>query len=86
MGNNPHRLWLTVIYRALRDTLSEDRRIREEAIHWLTRSSRDLIMVCDLADINYRKVISAANYLKELPPRAGYVYLNKLLDDGGGDD
>ena len=43
-------------------------------------------MVCDLADINYRKVISAANYLKELPPRAGYVYLNKLLDDGGGDD
>lgn len=66
--------------------MSEDRRIREEAIHWLTRQSRDLIMVCDLADINYQKVISAANYLKELPPRAGYVYLNKLLDDEGADD
>lgn len=82
------RVWSAVIYRMLRDTLSEDKRIREEAIHWLTNTSSDLIMVCDLAEVDHRKVQSAAHHLKELPPRAGSVYLERLVDEerGGTDD
>jgi len=82
--NSEERLWSSVIYRALRDTLSEDRRIRDEAIYWLTKSSWDLIMVCDMAGVHYRQVIRAANHLKELTPRAGYVYLDRLLDETRG--
>ena len=75
------RIWSAVIHRMLRDTLSEDKRIREEAIHWLTNTSSDLIMVCDLAEVNHRKVQSAARHLKELSPRAGSVYLSRLVDE-----
>jgi len=81
-----NRVWAAVIYRMLRDTMSEDRRIREEAIHWLTNTSQDLIMVCDLADVNYSNVQAAANFLKDLSPRAGYVYLEKLIDEERADD
>ena len=59
--------------------ISEIPRIRGEATVYLTRRTKDLRIVCDFADVNIEKVIQAAEYLQEIPPQQGVVYLNKLM-------
>ena len=88
------RLWQSVLYQALRDTLSYDQRIRDEALVFLDHQTVDLNMVCDMAGVIPEKVIRAAQYLEELGPREGVVYLSQLFqhtrdevtnDDEGND-
>jgi len=74
------RLWQAVIYRALRDVLSDDPRVRDEALVFLRRQTSDLAMLCDLASVSAEKVISAARYLEGLGPLQGVVYLRKLIE------
>ena len=74
------RLWQAVIYQALRDTLSYDRRVRDDALSFLHHQTKDLNMVCDMAGVIPRKVIDAAKYLEELGPREGVVYLSQLFE------
>ena len=74
------RLWQAVLYQALRDTLSYDRRIRDDALAFLHHQTIDLNMVADMADVVPEKVINAARYLEELGPREGVVYLGKLFE------
>ena len=72
--------------------VSEVPRIRGEATAYLTRRTKDLRIVCDHAGVNIEKVIQAAEYLQEIPPQQGVVYLNKLMKNyeqsyqGRGDD
>jgi len=75
------RLWQAVIYQALRDTLSYDRRVRDDALAFLHRQTVDLNMVCDMASVIPRKVLDAAKYLEELGPREGVVYLGQLFQN-----
>ena len=70
-----------VIYQALRDILSHDTRLHDEALAVLHRQTRDLIMLCDLAGITARKVVAAAKYLEDLGPREGVVYLSQLFEE-----
>ena len=71
---------MAVIGQALRDTLSYDRRIRDEALTWLTAETRDLHFVCDISGLKVDKVIAAAKYLEELGPREGVVYLKRIFE------
>jgi hypothetical protein len=75
------RLWLAVIERALKDLHSTDWRIQDEARVFLTRSSRDLYMVCDLVGFDAQAVMEAAHYIEDLGESDGEVYLQRLLDD-----
>lgn len=72
-------MWVAVLHRCLRDMVSEVPRIRGEATAYLTRRTKDLRIVCDHAGVNIEKVIQAAEYLQEIPPQQGVVYLNKLM-------
>lgn len=71
---------MAVIAQALRDTLSYDRRVRDEALTWLRRRTTDLNFVCDIAGLKVDKVIDASKFLEELGPREGVVYLKKIFE------
>lgn len=73
------RLWQAVVHQCLRDILSYNPRVRDEAVIFLRRQTVDLNMLCDLADVIPEKVISAARYLVELGPQEGVVYLSRLM-------
>lgn len=75
------RLWVAVLHRTLRDIVSEIPRIRGEATAYLTRQTKDLRIVCDHAGVSIKKVIQAAEYLQEIPPQQGVIYLDKLMKD-----
>ena len=77
-----HRVWVAILYRALRDMVSENPRVRDEATTYLTRESKDLSIVCDHADIEITKIIQAARHLQDLPANQGIVYIEKLLNEG----
>lgn len=74
-------MWQAVVYQALRDTLSYNRRVRDGALSFLHRQTVDLNMVCDMASVIPEKVIRAARYLEELGPREGVVYLGQLFQN-----
>ena len=74
-------MWQGVVYQALRDTLSYDQRVRDEALSFLHHQTVDLNMVCDMASVIPRKVLDAAKYLEELGPREGVVYLGQLFQN-----
>jgi|TARA_R110002020_G_scaffold237233_1_gene449569 hypothetical protein len=71
---------MAVIGQALRDTLSYDRRIRDEALTWLKTETRDLNFVCEVSGLKVQKVIDASKFLEELGPREGVVYLKRIFE------
>lgn len=82
MSPPERQVWVAILYRALRDMVSENPRIRDEATTYLTRKSTDLAIVCDHAEMEITKVIQAARHLQDLPPRQGIVYIQRLLQEG----
>ena len=86
MWNNERRLWCAVLYRQMRDIMSGTPLIRDSAIHYLTRRSRDLRIVCDFADFDMDSVIKAAKKLEGLGIKEGVVYLGDLMKEDEVDD
>jgi len=60
--------------------------IRDSAIHYLTRRSRDLRIVCDFVDFDMDSVIKAAKKLEGLGIKEGVVYLGDLMKEDEVDD
>ena len=79
--NGEYRLWLAVLGRAFKDLDSNDWRIRDDAVAFLTRPSRDLHMTCDLIGFDARAVMEAALHMEELGEAGRKVYLRRLLDE-----
>jgi hypothetical protein len=79
--NGEFRLWLAVLGRAFKDLDSKDWRIRDDAVAFLTRPSRDLHITCDLIGFDARAVIEAALHMEELGEAGRKVYLRGLLDE-----
>jgi len=75
------KLWLAVVGRAFRDIHSDDQRIQESALAYLTRPSRDLYMVCDLIGFDAQAVMEAARHMEHLGESERRVYLRSLIDE-----
>ena len=75
------KLWLAVVGRAFRDIHSDDQKIKEAALAYLTRPSRDLYMLCDLIGFNAHAVMEAARHMEDLGESELKVYLAGLLDE-----
>ena len=75
------RMWVAILHRCLRDMVSEIPRIRASATTYLTRRSKDLRIVCDFAGVSIEKVIRAAEFLEEIPPQQGVIFLERLMKD-----
>ena len=86
MWNNERRLWCAVLYRQLRDVMSGTPHIRDSAIHYLTRKSRDLRIVCEMAEFDMDSVIRAAKRLEGLGIKEGVLYLGDLMKEDEVDD
>ena len=79
--NGEKKLWLAVLGRAFKDIHSDEQKIQDAALAYLTRPSRDLYMVCDLVDFNTQAVMEAAHHMEDLGESERKVYLEGLLDE-----
>ena len=74
-------LWRAVISQAISDAYLDDRRQKSEVVSWL--DTEDFITVCDLADIDHRKMKNNFRYiLTQKKPIARYEgrKLKDLID------
>jgi hypothetical protein len=70
-------LWQAVIWRCLRDCVSEDPKIRADAHAWVHSNTRDFHQVCDLADFLSEHVTRAEKVLYDLGCVRGKKWLTK---------
>jgi DNA-binding phage protein len=81
LSSPEERMWAAVLHRAFKDMTAHKPETRESAIGYLTKSSKGLSEVCEMAGVNMDSVIKAARHLKELDDEEGMVYLNVLMKD-----
>lgn len=74
------KLWQSVVWRALKDCVSEDPRVRREAQAWASGGTKDFHQVCDLADFTSDHVERAARVLYDLGCVRGKKWLGKTKE------
>ena len=69
-----------MVWRAMKDCVSEDPRVRLEAQAWASGGTKDFYQVCDLADFTAEYVERAARVLYNLGCVRGKKWLGKTKE------
>lgn len=74
------QLWQAVIWRALQDCASENRRVRIRALVWMRGQTEQFYDVCDMADFEPEQVKRAGKVIRDLGCVRGKKWLQRAKE------